>query len=174
LASQLAAVCHDYDMLCPFQELCLSLHDQRVGFHDPKPVDAMTAREQLAGPEATHDVVLEGAQDGVLFATNRAARQRHAVTAGGEQLGGYGKRARENVELVVRQELDQGVGGRAAADDDAFAWLDERCRCPGDRAFLRHVDVLAQRESHADRMRLATGPNRFCAATDAPELTALS
>ena len=114
-----------------------------------------------------------GTEHDVLLAEDRAARQRDAIAAGGEQLGRDRKRIGEDVEVGVLEELDQREGRGAAIDDDAFAGRDELRGGARDRALLRHAHVLAHRERHADQVRLMPRTHRFGAAADALDLALL-
>ena len=101
LAAQLGAVRHHDDVLAALQQLGLRLHDERIGFHHAEAVQAVAADEQLVAPEALDGVVLERREHDVLFAEDRAARQRDAIAAGGEQLGRDRKRVGQDVEVGV-------------------------------------------------------------------------
>jgi hypothetical protein len=75
----------------------------------------------LPGVMVLADVVINGAEDDVLFAVDRAARQDDFILAGHQEALGHHEGIGEDFQALVGQKFHHAVGSGAAIDDDGFA-----------------------------------------------------
>ena len=74
LTAKLAGIHQNDDLLNPRQKPPFGLDQKGVGLHQAVAPDGGSAHEEFGGVETAHAVILEGRQDDVLFAKQRARR----------------------------------------------------------------------------------------------------
>ena len=120
---------------------CSAWIEQRIALHEAERPEPLRAHEHAPRVEIARHVVLEGRQDDVLLAIDRAAGQHHRVLGVLEQVLGDRERIGEDRHAAAGQEMHHLEGGGAAVDDDRLAVLAEFDRLAGDGALLRGVEA---------------------------------
>ena len=102
---KLRRVDQDDEFISLVNQLLFGLDQQWIALHQPERTQPLRAHEHAARIEIAGHVIIEGAEDDVLLAVDRAAREHHGVLRVLEQMLGDRKGIGEHLHAAIGEKM---------------------------------------------------------------------